>query len=113
MSLFVNIYFVFFFFQEDDGIRDGHVTGVQTCALPISFIRAGRVATNCSNPAPNLKPTAAGHRFMNRPDLTRSNTLRTARLGWCAPRCAAPAADPIWATSLMTHRKHRPAIVTA
>src|SRR5207253_4335524 len=24
------------FFQAEDGIRDGHVTGVQTCALPIS-----------------------------------------------------------------------------
>src|SRR5438876_6126419 len=27
---------VFFFFQAEDGIRDGRVTGVQTCALPIS-----------------------------------------------------------------------------
>src|SRR5690606_40119029 len=26
---------VYFFFQEEDGIRDFHVTGVQTCALPI------------------------------------------------------------------------------
>src|SRR5690625_8046315 len=26
-----------FFFQAEDGIRDGHVTGVQTCALPISI----------------------------------------------------------------------------
>src|SRR5690606_40671323 len=26
---------VFFFFQAEDGIRDFHVTGVQTCALPI------------------------------------------------------------------------------
>src|SRR5438309_11707961 len=25
-----------FFFQAEDGIRDGTVTGVQTCALPIS-----------------------------------------------------------------------------
>src|SRR5207302_2878198 len=25
------------FFQAEDGIRDFHVTGVQTCALPISF----------------------------------------------------------------------------
>src|SRR5690625_2534854 len=25
-----------FFFQAEDGIRAGHVTGVQTCALPIS-----------------------------------------------------------------------------
>src|SRR5690625_6341518 len=24
-----------FLFQAEDGIRDGHVTGVQTCALPI------------------------------------------------------------------------------
>src|SRR4051794_41970684 len=28
--------FFFFFFQAEDGIRDGRVTGVQTCALPIS-----------------------------------------------------------------------------
>src|SRR5690625_7504343 len=27
---------ILFFFQAEDGIRDGHVTGVQTCALPIS-----------------------------------------------------------------------------
>src|SRR5437867_9505502 len=26
-----------FFFQAEDGIRDRTVTGVQTCALPISF----------------------------------------------------------------------------
>src|SRR5439155_9070202 len=29
--------FFLFFFQAEDGIRDGHVTGVQTCALPICF----------------------------------------------------------------------------
>src|SRR5256885_9879743 len=28
--------FEFFFFQAEDGIRDYKVTGVQTCALPIS-----------------------------------------------------------------------------
>src|SRR6266542_2055841 len=28
--------FFFFFFQAEDGIRDSTVTGVQTCALPIS-----------------------------------------------------------------------------
>src|SRR5438309_12122311 len=33
--------FFFFFFQAEDGIRDGTVTGVQTCALPISG-RQGR-----------------------------------------------------------------------
>src|SRR6185369_17843600 len=30
----------FFFFQAEDGIRDSSVTGVQTCALPISVRRS-------------------------------------------------------------------------
>src|SRR6185312_11123685 len=33
------ILFYFFFFQAEDGIRDLIVTGVQTCALPISRCR--------------------------------------------------------------------------
>src|SRR6266487_5685053 len=37
MRLFV------FFFQAEDGIRDGRVTGVQTCALPISDLRSEMV----------------------------------------------------------------------
>src|SRR5689334_25380701 len=35
MVLFFSFCFNFFFFQAEDGIRDGTVTGVQTCALPI------------------------------------------------------------------------------
>src|SRR5437879_8856747 len=31
------MFFFFFFFQAEDGIRDTSVTGVQTCALPISY----------------------------------------------------------------------------
>src|SRR5580704_18475014 len=31
--------YICFFFQAEDGIRDGRVTGVQTCALPIWSIR--------------------------------------------------------------------------
>src|SRR5207249_7114316 len=31
-------FFIFFFFQAEDGIRDRNVTGVQTCALPILSI---------------------------------------------------------------------------
>src|SRR5258707_2480236 len=33
---------LFFFFQAEDGIRDIGVTGVQTCALPISRSRRQR-----------------------------------------------------------------------
>src|SRR6266702_3416519 len=31
-----------FFFQAEDGIPDGHVTGVQTCALPIARLAVAR-----------------------------------------------------------------------
>src|SRR5690606_41875739 len=33
---------MYIFFQAEDGIRDFHVTGVQTCALPICARASGR-----------------------------------------------------------------------
>src|SRR5258708_29361221 len=35
-SIMTSVFLSFFFFQAEDGIRDDLVTGVQTCALPIS-----------------------------------------------------------------------------
>src|SRR5207237_7789392 len=40
----------FFFFQAEDGIRDSSVTGVQTCALPISLWRLVRFADGVGEP---------------------------------------------------------------
>ena len=37
MVVVVVVVVVVFFFQAEDGIRDYKVTGVQTCALPISL----------------------------------------------------------------------------
>src|SRR5690625_3586867 len=45
-----NFIFVHIFFQAEDGIRDGHVTGVQTCALPIfelEGLAAGAATIGC------------------------------------------------------------------
>src|SRR5690606_39441541 len=42
-----HVCFLFFFFQAEDGIRDFHVTGVQTCALPIfnpAYLQTGNPA---------------------------------------------------------------------
>src|SRR5947209_9564914 len=43
LLLKVGLFFMIFFFQAEDGIRDIGVTGVQTCALPIckTFHAAG------------------------------------------------------------------------
>src|SRR2546429_3252774 len=43
---------LFFFFQAEDGIRDVAVTGVQTCALPIS---QSHVMDTIEKTAPNLR----------------------------------------------------------
>src|SRR5437870_8219606 len=42
IAFFMFVYF--FFFQAEDGIRDGHVTGVQTCAFRSPRGRAARGA---------------------------------------------------------------------
>src|SRR5690606_41043301 len=47
-----------FFFQAEDGIRDFHVTGVQTCALPIC-----RPATCATSARPPRAERARGSRL--------------------------------------------------
>src|SRR5690349_2695034 len=49
--------FAVFFFQAEDGIRDLYVTGVQTCALPISLSRL-----RCTGAAPAPASPAARSR---------------------------------------------------
>src|SRR2546429_6071907 len=39
LQAYSSVFVFFFFFQAEDGIRDVAVTGVQTCALPISRVR--------------------------------------------------------------------------
>src|SRR6266540_5206957 len=55
----------FFFFQAEDGIRDRDVTGVQTCALPISV-----------GPAPKASPAA-----VQPPKVPSSKLPRSAPVG--------------------------------
>src|SRR2546422_4792520 len=43
MKVVIYVRLFFFFFQAEDGIRDVAVTGVQTCALPISFAHASGI----------------------------------------------------------------------
>src|SRR5207237_3686956 len=70
----------FFFFQAEDGIRDSSVTGVQTCALPISVRwTTVRDSTPCS-------------RISNCCPADRRTTRRCTRSsGRCIPSRVEPA----------------------
>src|SRR6266536_5196359 len=53
---------LFFFFQAEDGIRDPLVTGVQTCALPISTATAcASSGTASSGSSSSAAASAAGN----------------------------------------------------
>src|SRR3712207_6893712 len=58
-----------FFFQAEDGIRDIGVTGVQTCALPISVAAAGVVlcAASANVAAAEARSKSAGEVYPSRP----------------------------------------------
>src|SRR5256885_7620972 len=51
---------IFFFFQAEDGIRDYKVTGVQTCALPISLQTASRHIEGCRSLSCRQRRTITG-----------------------------------------------------
>src|SRR6267154_2853579 len=46
-----------FFFQAEDGIRDGRVTGVQTCALPILGVRGAAAVAEDQQRAAGGEPS--------------------------------------------------------
>src|SRR5207245_7136071 len=61
---FISCVFMIFFFQAEDGIRDATVTGVQTCALPISTPRSigSRITRSTSTAAPRAARSSAPYR---------------------------------------------------
>src|SRR5206468_4947721 len=69
LSLHIVFLFLFFFFQAEDGIRDLIVTGVQTCALPIS---AGNDPSTCTADALVQGDAGDAHPFCPCCLLTRS-----------------------------------------
>src|SRR4051794_41685832 len=74
----------FFFFQAEDGIRDGRVTGVQTCALPISETFNDVVPNGAGSTYTVDEAAAAGYRLT---DITCDD-------GNSANASSDPAADP-------------------
>src|SRR5437762_5681551 len=82
--------FRLFFFQAEDGIRDTSVTGVQTCALPISVCPARIPLVAChtfwsassATLATQYKPTIHHHANGSSPARVRaSNATNAMKIG--------------------------------
>src|SRR3989440_956594 len=81
----------FFFFQAEDGIRDLIVTGVQTCALPISnvakavgllgFIVSGNSASCTGQLLPMPPPSSASTIPMAHTSESASGRPRATEIG--------------------------------
>src|SRR5436309_6356676 len=68
-----------FFFQAEDGIRDFHVTGVQTCALPISPASAAALSRSCAAMARSFSSSSIqSAATVNSTDLPGSRNGRAA-----------------------------------
>src|SRR5438105_14743688 len=73
------MYVFLFFFQAEDGIRDPLVTGVQTCALPISSCTLQSVAYTMGQCQGGLKAGLRAAEATSRPRLLCRGRLPTMR----------------------------------
>src|SRR5690625_753494 len=115
----------FFFFQAEDGIRDGHVTGVQTCALPICAnatiswpdhsahvcCAGSKVEDGCSSSASSVAvgfhvaPSSLAMRACSRDHagaISEVNVVRRSPEGALARRVAVGVFDVVTANYILT-----------
>src|SRR5437660_12204678 len=81
-----------FFFQAEDGIRDGHVTGVQTCALPICSEGAAWADRAHQHAVGLVEVGCAGRRGVRADRLRRDDRSEERRVG------------KVWILSLVPYR---------
>src|SRR5690606_40939715 len=92
LSIFLLSENIFIFFQAEDGIRDFHVTGVQTCALPILAslgFQWGRAAGSVG-PICGATHSLARGRIGPRWWETARGTARVDRVGLAGPSDQRP-----------------------
>src|SRR5699024_3507006 len=85
---FVLTLLLFFFFQAEDGIRDRNVTGVQTCALPISWPSAA-APSKCRRAAASAAATRS--KLVLRDTSARKERFSTVMFPLALDRAVGPS----------------------
>src|SRR5438093_10170229 len=99
------VFLWFFFFQAEDGIRDWSVTGVQTCALPISARStswrtsarspAGYTA-RCTAPGTPVRKALAAHMTSREGDHRGDEPVGISCRRPLRPSRWRPSSTPLW-----------------
>src|SRR2546430_9466419 len=86
--LVLGVFLIVFFFQAEDGIRDLTVTGVQTCALPISCVSSGSGvgSTPAGSGAPSIVCSWGSVGLVIPISLTNAPALNSRNVATCALR---------------------------
>src|SRR5690606_28492264 len=97
-----------FFFQAEDGIRDFHVTGVQTCALPISISPTTASRSALARSVITASATTISLNFIDEATPSREGRPRGEGRSGAAPGCyaatppgKAPGPGGRWAGSVV------------
>src|SRR5256884_7950688 len=92
--------FFFFFFQAEDGIRDVAVTGVQTCALPITFERSAPGTWKSWKRSCELNPVGmpSAMKLANSVSVPLPRMMAPARRSFLAMKASFFGCDPPSAT---------------
>src|SRR2546430_5335783 len=98
------VYVSFFFFQAEDGIRDLTVTGVQTCALPISPITASSSSTLTLEVSTSYRPSRTAQLTPSRASHGTVPVARTkAGCTWCTRSSRrTKATTPTFTSAILT-----------
>src|SRR5207249_2438344 len=101
-----------FFFQAEDGIRDRNVTGVQTCALPISMHGRGEEQQPRDETPPDNRGAEHDPKGVHGEKLARSR-LRTIGRKYEPRRLGGGFDHGDVVPAVPRHARHEPAAVNA
>src|SRR2546426_8362194 len=100
LSFYIVVLFsFFFFFQAEDGIRDYKVTGVQTCALPISLhdgVRRSRTGRHAAGGDARGEPRHRAHGAAGRARLPRGIARVRPPVPWTPSIGVSAVRAPAW-----------------
>src|SRR5688500_20284649 len=99
--------FICFFFQAEDGIRDYKVTGVQTCALPISIVGDTLITAASFPQTKDQRPVIIAYRLGATGSATTTGGTTTSAGGSEIGRASCRERVEVWGGGVQAKKRAR------